>query len=195
MDISESMLENCANLLQSIDPSKYTLKIGNIFNPDEVKLFCSEIKFDNIVSMWVLCYAETYEILASFFATCKELLKPNGKLFLVFSNESIIDFNKESHEKQKIKCVTHRIIRKEDDHAISSVNFTNLQTGEEFEAVDRIWKKNTIRRALEETGFEILKLSPLEIDPKVLENQYTPDYFAEATDEIGLYYCALAISR
>ena len=91
--------------------------------------------------------------------------------------------------------MTHRIIRKEDDHAISSVNFTNLQTGEEFEAVDRIWKKNTIRRALEETGFEILKLSPLEIDPKVLENQYTPDYFAEATDEIGLYYCALAISR
>ena len=195
MDLSDSMIISAENLLNQFPKSKYSLRVGNAFEPSALLSQYSHNEFSNIIANWLIGYAESPEVLGEFFASCRAILRPGGRIFGIFLNESVIDKTQESMEKMHSITSRHEIIQVFNDYASSKIYFLNPENGEDlFQVESNIFKKQCIRRLLEENGFEVLKISPLEYSDEIYKYGFTPGDFRAYTEEIGMVYCFLAVS-
>ena len=150
----------------------------------------NETKFDNIIANWLIGYAENFEMLKQFFIGCKNILKPDGRIFGIFANDSLIDNTEESMSKMHVKSSHYAILSKEQDFARADVTFLDMNTGAEmFKVQVNVFRKEVIRRALNEAGFDVVKLGPVEVSEKYEEHGYSLDQFRAYTDEIGIVNC------
>ena len=196
MDLSSSMISSASTLLASFPTTKYSLVTGNSFDNGMLLSTFPNVQFDNIIANWLISYAESPQILGDFFASCRTILKPGGRIFGICPNESLIERTQESLSKRHTITSKYEILNVENDFAYAKVTFVDPQSQENlFELNVNIYKKQCIRRLLEENGFEVLKLSPIEFSSEIVNYGFTPSDFRAYTEEIGVVYCFLAESK
>lgn len=195
IDLSSTMIESAEIILQSFEKSRYQLLVGNCFDSDLLVSSCPELKFDYIIANWLINYAESPEALKAFFVTCKKLLKPMGRIFGIYPNDSLIDHTEESHGKMALVSVNYEILGREQDFAPAKVKLLNSSTGETFmELLCNVFRKDFIRKTLEESGFEVEHIGPVDPSPEIEAHGFRLEEFRAYTDEIGVVSCFLAVS-
>ncbi|OMJ77848.1 hypothetical protein SteCoe_22483 [Stentor coeruleus] len=193
MDISSTMISASASTLAEISSDRFSLHIGDCLSSEVLESVYSSVKFDNITANWLINYSESVDKLRSFFKTCHGLLNPKGRIFCIFTNDSMIDNLEESESKVHIVTSYYKILEKFDTHAHAQLRLINPKTSEVIiDTQINIFRKNTIVQCLEETGFRVLRISPIDIRDDYAEFGYTIDQFRAYTDEIGIVYCLLA---
>ena len=190
------MIISASVLLEKIPNSKFQLGIGNCFSSEFLLSNFSNIYFDNIVAAWLINYASSCEELKSLFVACRELLKPGGRFFGIMPNDSVIDRTQESLEKMETQTCEVEILEKEEDFASARLKFLKPGTKEiMLEVSNTIFRKDYVKKMLEESNFEVLRQNPIEISPDIEKFNYTKDNFRAYTEEIGTAYCFLAIAK
>ena len=196
LDISETMIKAARANLLDYSAESYTLGLCDCLNPRELLNCIGDEKYDNIVANWLINYSEDYFQLVRFFKGCHQVLKPGGRVSGIFTNESVIEHTEEAMSKMQFKVSHYQILQKYEDFANARLQFLNPQTAEIlFELNINIFTKNSVRKALEEANFEIIKIGPVEYSPDIADFNYSPEHFRAYTEEIGIEYCFVAVSR
>ena len=194
-DISEYMLQQASESLKSFEDSKYSLIHGSCLDFDHLKSVFNEEKFDVIIANWLICHLESVEDLSTFFKNCKFLIKPKGKLFCLYHNDSVIDQLDESLSKHSFDLIRMTPVNLLSEPAVFDYKFLDPSTGEFlFQIKDFVYRKNTTVRLLQENGFEVVKIGPLELNPDIGSNGWTPEQFRDLTEEVGIVQCFLVAS-
>ena len=163
------------------------------FEPGLLESTYSGMKFDNITANWLIGYTGTVQRLSDFFAACKGILKPGGRILGICANDSLVENTQESLDKLNPKIVIYETLKKEDDFGTCKVTFLNPSNGEKmFESVHNVYSKQCIRRVLEENGYQVLRLGPLEVSDEISNHGMNSEEFRGHTEEIGVYNFFLA---
>lgn len=193
MDISSTMISSSASTLAEIPPDRFSLHTGDCLSSETLESVYSSGKFDNITANWLINYSESVEKLLNFFKTCHGLLNPKGRVFCIFTNDSLIDHLEESESKVHIVTSYYKILEKFDTYARAQLQLINPKTSEIIiDTQVNIFRKNTLVKCLEEAGFRVLKIQPVEVREDYVEFGYTIDQFRAYNDEIGIVYYLLA---
>lgn len=127
----------------------------DVLSPDFLSQFPSDMKFDYIMSVWVICHFPDKETITKFYKTVQELLKPGGICYSICGDKKIL-FEKNVLDKD---IFHYEIYPPQDGKWVDGMQCDTRYR--DLMMYDFYWFPNTYLECGKNAGFSISEEAPL----------------------------------
>lgn len=182
VDISQGMIDDALNLISNLgfEPTRYSFLKGDCFSSlsmfEALPLEKYENYFDAIIGVFLICYAETIDILADFWKICNKLLKVGGKVSFISLNP-ILQTEFETYE----RLLAHDYIRIQNLRVINNLYVCDIAFAEKYSETinfivqNRFFTEQMVNTTMARSFIRIIEAQGCDGDPKLFENGYISD--------------------